>query len=83
MKCFSVHRAELRCDALNLRCALGKGEKYDTVKTLGDELCIDATRALTLKVCGDLIEGDDVSQRISQKQLASALLKWVLLRDKL
>lgn len=53
-----------------------------TVQALGDDLCVEATRALTLKVCADLVDGDEVAQRISQKQLASALLKWVVLRNK-
>tara|TARA_B100000575_G_scaffold56054_1_gene42132 strand:+ start:4005 stop:4943 length:939 start_codon:yes stop_codon:yes gene_type:complete len=53
----------------------------DNVVDLGDDACLDATRSLTLRVCADLINGDLAAQRISQKQLASALLKWTLLRE--
>lgn len=54
---------------------------HEAVSSLGDKSCMDATRALTLRVCNDLVEGDSMAQRISQKQLASALLRWVLLRS--
>ena len=50
------------------------------INQIGDDACLDATRALTLRVCSDLISGDTASQKISQKQLASALLRWVILR---
>ena len=53
----------------------------ENIAALGDENCLDATRALTLRVCSDLVDGDVSAQRISQKQLASALLRWVLLRE--
>tara|TARA_X000001036_G_scaffold117286_2_gene110725 strand:+ start:965 stop:1930 length:966 start_codon:yes stop_codon:yes gene_type:complete len=53
----------------------------ENITALGDDNCLDATRALTLRVCSDLVEGDLSAQRISQKQLASALLRWVLLRE--
>lgn len=54
---------------------------YTTVRELGDSTCIDAVRALTLKVCATAESGDDVAERIAQKQLATVLLRWVLLRD--
>jgi hypothetical protein len=47
------------------------------VSSLGNEACMDATRALTVRVCKDLISGDATAQRLSQRQLASALLRWV------
>ncbi len=53
----------------------------ETVQGLGDEGCLDAVRALTLRACADLTEGDATSQRLSQKQLATALLRWTLLRS--
>jgi hypothetical protein len=54
---------------------------YDTVRELGDSACIDALRALTVRVCATSADGDATTARIAQKQLASALLRWVLLRD--
>ena len=50
------------------------------VQELGDAGCLDAVRALTLRACADLAEGDAIAQRLSQKQLATALLRWTLLR---
>jgi hypothetical protein len=38
-------------------------------------------RALTMKACSALAKSDAVAQRISQQQLATALLRWVILRD--
>lgn len=54
---------------------------YATVRDLGDTACIDAVRALTLKVCATAEQGDQVAARIAQKQLGTALLRWVLLRE--
>jgi len=54
---------------------------YATVRNLGDTACIDAVRALTLKVCATADQGDAVAARIAQKQLGTALLRWVLLRE--
>lgn len=54
---------------------------YTTVRTMGDAACIDAVRALTLKVCATAEAGEPVEARIAQKQLATALLRWVLLRE--
>ena len=54
---------------------------YATVRNLGDTACIDAVRALTLKVCASAESGDAVAARIAQKQLGTALLRWVLLRE--
>lgn len=54
---------------------------YATVRGLGDAKCIDAVRALTLRVCATGESGDPMASRIAQKQLASALLRWCLLRE--
>tara|TARA_Y100000389_G_scaffold201199_2_gene243281 strand:- start:653 stop:1351 length:699 start_codon:yes stop_codon:yes gene_type:complete len=54
---------------------------YATVRSLGDTACIDAVRALTLKVCAAAESGDGVASRIAQKKLGTALLRWVLLRE--
>lgn len=54
---------------------------YATVRELGDTACVDAVRALTLKVCAAAESGDPVASRIAQKQLGTALLRWVLLRE--
>lgn len=53
---------------------------YTTVRKLGDSACVDAVRVLTLKVCVAAEEGNQVASRIAQKQLGTALLRWVLLR---
>ena len=64
----------------SIECLLRGQMTRDNIESLGDDNCMDATRALTLRVCSDLVQGDVSAQRISQKQLASALLRWVLLR---
>jgi len=51
---------------------------FETVAGLGDAACIDAVRHLTLCACE--AAGDSVKARNAQKQLASALLRWCLLR---
>ena len=53
---------------------------YATVREIGDSACIDAVRALTMRVCSAGASADATTSRIAQKQLASALLRWVLLR---
>ena len=53
----------------------------DTVNRVGDTGCLKAVRALTMKACSALIKSDGVAQRITQQQLATALLRWVILRD--
>lgn len=60
---------------------LRKELSYATVRNLGDAACIDAVRALTLRVCATAEAGDEPESRQAQKRLASALLRWVLLRD--
>ena len=40
---------------------------YATVRGLGDAACVDAVRALTLKVCAAAGAGDPVVSRIAQK----------------
>ena len=51
-----------------------------TVAEVGDAGCLDAVRGLTLKTCAAFSQADEVTQRITQQQLASALLRWVVLR---
>lgn len=55
---------------------------YKTVRGLGDGKCIDAIRALTMRVVAtsDTAEQNPVAARTAQKELATALLRWVLLR---
>jgi hypothetical protein len=53
----------------------------ETVNQVGDAGCLKAVRALTMKACSALAKSDAVAQRISQQQLATALLRWVILRD--
>lgn len=52
----------------------------ETVQELGDERCLHAVKALTMRVCASLSAGDEAAARVTQKQLATALLRWVLLR---
>ena len=54
---------------------------HETVEALGDENCMEAVRALTLRVTNAIVAGDEAAQRITQKQLATAVLRWVILRD--
>jgi len=52
----------------------------DTVSDVGDPMCMEAVRALTMRACTALSQSDDTAQRITQQQLATALLRWVILR---
>lgn len=54
---------------------------YSSVRELGDAACIDAVRALTLRVCATAEAGCEEDSRQAQKRLANALLRWVLLRE--
>ena len=53
----------------------------ETVNEVGDLGCMEAVRALTMRVCNTLGHGDPMSQRLTQQQLATALLRWVILRS--
>lgn len=53
----------------------------ETVQSIGDAKCIKAVEALTMRACNALLKGDAASQRTTQQQLASALLRWTILRD--
>jgi hypothetical protein len=53
----------------------------ETVRRVGDTGCVRVVEALTRKACNALVGGDSTSQRLSQQQLATALLRWVTLRD--
>ena len=72
--------APLDCQA-TIDTLLRAPMSYATVRGLGDTKCTDAVRALTMRVCTTAEAGDATASRIAQKQLASALLRWVLLRD--
>lgn len=54
---------------------------HKTVSDVGDEGCMSAVRALTMRVCNTLAKGDATSQKLAQQQLATALLRWVVLRQ--
>ena len=54
---------------------------YAAVRELGDAACIDAVRALTLRVCATAEAGCEEEARQAQKRLANGLLRWVLLRE--
>lgn len=51
-----------------------------TVRRVGDESCMDAVRALTMRVCHALVSNDATAQRLTQQQLATSLLRWSILR---
>lgn len=53
----------------------------ETVQSIGDAKCLKAVEALTMRTCNALLKGDSASQRTTQQQLASALLRWTILRD--
>ena len=52
----------------------------ETISGVGDAGCLEAVRALTLKSCAALTQSDAAAARVTQQQLASALLRWVILR---
>jgi hypothetical protein len=54
---------------------------YATVRDLGDERCIAAIRHLTLRVCATARGASDETRRAAQKELATGLLRWSLLRE--
>ena len=60
-------------------CILRKRDE-DIMAMLDDERCLNAIRALTLKVASAETHGDPFSQKLSQRQLATALLRWSVLR---
>ncbi|MEK9933949.1 MAG: hypothetical protein VW555_04490 [Luminiphilus sp.] len=52
----------------------------ENVQAIGDEQCHAAVKALTMKVCNSLLSGEELAIRLSQRQLADALLRWTILR---
>ena len=53
----------------------------ETVHSVGDEGCLKAVHALTMRACNALISSDQTAQRLTQQQLATALLRWTVLRS--
>lgn len=53
----------------------------ETVAGIGDVGCNGVVRALTMRACNALLGGDAAMQRLTQQQLATALLRWTVLRD--
>ena len=53
----------------------------ETVANVGDEGCNNVVRSLTMRACNALLEGDASMQRLTQQQLATALLRWSVLRE--
>lgn len=53
----------------------------ETINEIGDVKCFTAVQALTMRACNALLKGDAASQRMTQQQLATALLRWTILRD--
>jgi hypothetical protein len=60
-----------------LRAPMGS----EAIDGIGDQGCMEAVRALTLKACHALTSSDTAAQRMTQQQLASALLRWILFRQ--
>ena len=60
---------------------LRKPMTHETVASVGDDGCMAAIRALTMRVTDAVASGDYATQRITQKQLATALLRWCILRE--
>lgn len=52
-----------------------------TVDDVGDEDCLCAVQALTMRACNALVSSDAMVQRLTQQQLATTLLRWTILRD--
>ena len=59
---------------------LRRPEAEVNVAELGEELIAGAVRQLTLRTVHSILAGTDVEQRLAQKQLATALLRWSILR---
>ena len=64
----------------NVERLLRSPETPETVAAVGDTGCAASVRALTLRVCSELQGGDSVSNALAQRQLATALLRWTVLR---
>ena len=53
---------------------------FEAVAELGDEKCKAVVRHLTLKALHAQLVGTEVEQRLAQRQLASGVLRWSVLR---
>ena len=62
---------------------LRKPMTHETISEIGDDGCMAAVRALTMRATDAIAAGDATTQRITQKQLATALLRWSILREPL
>jgi len=69
------------CVSSNIDVLLRAPMTAATVQKAGDAACLTAVRALTMRALGALANDDDNFQRLTQQQLATALLRWVLLRE--
>lgn len=65
----------------NIESILRKPMTHANIADIGDQGCMDVIRALTTRVTDALVMQDTAAQRITQQQLASALLRWVILRN--
>jgi hypothetical protein len=52
----------------------------DTVQQIGDAGCSKVVLSLTMRALNALTSSDAASQRVTQVQLATALLRWNILR---
>ena len=68
-------------EVVGIEALLRSAETQETIAAVGDEGCARSVRALTLRVCSELQGGDAVSNTMAQRQLATALLRWTILRS--
>lgn len=78
----SLNTVEPEVSSETIEALLRGPLSYQVVRGLGDAKCVDAIRALTMRVveAAERYEEDPVGARVAQKELASALLRWALLR---
>lgn len=65
----------------NIDTILRKPMTHENIAQIGDQGCMDAIRALTTRATDALVMRDSAAERITQQQLATALLRWVILRN--
>ena len=66
--------------AASMHALLHAKMSSEVVRGVGDAGCGEAIRALTARVCAAHAGGDAAAQRVCENQLATALLRWSLLR---
>ena len=77
-ECYTKASEKVEC---NLEMLLRGVMSNETIAEIGDEGCNEVVKYLTYRTCSALFESDGSMQRMLQKQLATALLRWSILRD--